>query len=125
DDIAGDANHEQVAEPLVEDDLRLHPRVGAAEDDGERLLRRAEPAGVGVARGAAAMAHVGDEAAVAGLKAFEGSWRGDHRSLFCAGEATAIARFNRDCNATRDQSFSALRVSPDCGRMCRAEDDPV
>ena len=38
DDVAGDADHEQVAEALVEDDLGGHARVRAAEDDGERLL---------------------------------------------------------------------------------------
>jgi hypothetical protein len=38
DDIAGNADDEQVAEALVEDDLRRHPRVGTAEDDGERFL---------------------------------------------------------------------------------------
>ena len=38
DDVAGDADDEQVAEALVEHDFGGHPRVGAAEDDRERLL---------------------------------------------------------------------------------------
>jgi hypothetical protein len=38
DDVAGDADDEQVAEALVEHDLGGHARIGAAEDDGERLL---------------------------------------------------------------------------------------
>ena len=38
DDVAGDADDEQVAEPLIEDDLGRHARVGAAEHDRERLL---------------------------------------------------------------------------------------
>jgi hypothetical protein len=38
DDVAGDADNEQVPQTLIENDLRRHPRVGAAENDGERLL---------------------------------------------------------------------------------------
>src|SRR6516162_6466457 len=38
DDVAGHADDEQVAESLVEDDLRRHPCIRAAEHDGERLL---------------------------------------------------------------------------------------
>ena len=38
DDVAGDADDEQVAESLIEDQLRGHARIGAAEDDGEGLL---------------------------------------------------------------------------------------
>ena len=41
DDIAGDADDEQVAEALAEDQLRGNARIGAAQHDGERLLRRA------------------------------------------------------------------------------------
>ena len=38
DDVAGDADHEQIAQALVEHDLGRDPRVGAAEDDGDRAL---------------------------------------------------------------------------------------
>ena len=38
DDVAGDADDEQIAEPLIEHDLGRHARVGAAEHDRERLL---------------------------------------------------------------------------------------
>src|SRR5215469_250070 len=38
DDVAGHADDEQVAESLVEDDLRRHARIRAAEHDRERLL---------------------------------------------------------------------------------------
>ena len=38
DDVARDADHEQVAEPLVEHQLGGHPRIGAAKDDGEWFL---------------------------------------------------------------------------------------
>ena len=42
DDVSGDANHEQVAEALIEYQLRRYTRVGAAEYDRERLLSRGE-----------------------------------------------------------------------------------
>ena len=50
DDVAGDADHEQVAQALVEDDLRRHARVRAAEDDGERLLACGQLAAARLAR---------------------------------------------------------------------------
>src|SRR5271170_7146862 len=37
-DVARDANHEQIAETLVKHDLDRHSRVGAAEDGGEGSL---------------------------------------------------------------------------------------
>ena len=36
--MAGGAHHKGVAEPLVEDDLGGKARVGATENDGERVL---------------------------------------------------------------------------------------
>ncbi len=38
DDVAGDADDEQIPEALVEDEFGRHARVRAAEDDGEWLL---------------------------------------------------------------------------------------
>src|SRR6267378_1718300 len=38
DDIARDADDEQVAETLAEDELGRNARIGTAEHDGERLL---------------------------------------------------------------------------------------
>ena len=38
DDIPSDANHEQIAEALIKDDLGRHTSVGATEHDGEWLL---------------------------------------------------------------------------------------
>ena len=65
DDVAGDADHEQVAEALVEDDLGGHPRVGAAEDDGERLLACDQRVASLRAREPLAAPDAGCEAAVA------------------------------------------------------------
>ena len=44
DDVAGDADDEEIAEALIEDDLGGHARVRAAEDDGEGLLPAASSA---------------------------------------------------------------------------------
>src|SRR5688572_5022244 len=38
DDVARDANHKQVSEALIEHDLGRDARIGATEDDRERLL---------------------------------------------------------------------------------------
>ena len=71
DDVAGDADDEQIAEPLIEDDFRRHPRVRATEDDRERLLRRGEPVVMDMAGPPAAVPHVVDEPAVTLAETFE------------------------------------------------------
>src|SRR5690606_41022300 len=38
DDIACDSDDEQVAHTLIEHELHRHPRIGASEDHGKRLL---------------------------------------------------------------------------------------
>ena len=48
-DIAGDPDDEEVAQALIEHDLRRHPRIGAPQDDCEGLL-------LGHERGAARLA---------------------------------------------------------------------
>src|SRR5258708_26130829 len=48
DDVAGDANDEEVSEPLIEDDLRRDAGVGAAENNRERLLAARELGAPGV-----------------------------------------------------------------------------
>ena len=64
DDVAGNADDEQVAEPLIEHDLGRHARVGAAEDDRERLLPLGELVAPGRADACAALA-IGHEAPIA------------------------------------------------------------
>ena len=64
DDVAGDADDEQIAEPLIEDDFGRHAGVRATEDDRERLLRRGEPVVMDMAGPPAAVPHVVDEPAV-------------------------------------------------------------
>src|ERR1051325_3174335 len=80
DDIAGDADHEQVAEPLVEDDLRRDPRIGAAEHDRERLLAVRELGAPRLAQECLDAAHVGHEAEVSFAQTVECFARRDHGS---------------------------------------------
>jgi len=78
DDIAGDANHEQVAQTLVEDNLGRYPRVRAAQNDGEgKLLGRQFNTAAG-AGGVLAVAAVGDETAIAVAQPLQGLLCGNH-----------------------------------------------
>jgi hypothetical protein len=71
DDISGNADDEQVAQALVEDDLCRHPRVGTTENDGERLLTCRQLVAVRLTRELVAAPNVRYEATVALLQAFE------------------------------------------------------
>src|SRR5580765_3727125 len=65
--VAGDADHEQVSEALVEQGLERNARITAAENRGEGMLRAAEfgaPNGAGVWM----LRVAGDESLVAGLE---------------------------------------------------------
>ena len=81
DDIAGDADDEQIAEPLVEHDFRRHARVGTAKDDGERFLARGDLCAARFARQRIVAADVGDETTVAVSKALQGFGRWNHRGV--------------------------------------------
>ena len=72
-DVAGDADDEEIAEALIEDDLRRHPRVGAAEDDGERFLVLRQRAAGAIQHGQA-----GRESLVTGAQPVERLRRGNH-----------------------------------------------
>ena len=65
DDVARHADDEQVAEALIEDHLGRHARVGAAQDDGERLLTGRQRQPPGAVRDRIAVAQSGHEAGVA------------------------------------------------------------
>jgi hypothetical protein len=65
DDVAGDADDEQLAEPLIEDDLGGHAGIGAAEDDRERLLDLGQLGAAVAVEQRIGAADVRDEAAVA------------------------------------------------------------
>ena len=94
DDVAGHADHEQVPEPLVEDELRRHARVRAAEHDRERLLLRGEGA---AARGAVAVvaALLADEAQVALAQRRSASRAGNHGSASRSREVKMRREYNR------------------------------
>ena len=79
DDVAGHADHEQIAQTLIEDDLGGHARIGAAEDDGEWLLPGGELHPARGVRERRLAAHVRDEAAIAFAQPVERFAGGDHR----------------------------------------------
>ena len=81
DDVAGDADDEEIAEPLVEDDFGRHARVGTAQDDRERLLARGHLDAAGFARQRVVAADVGHETTVAVSKALQGFLCWNHRGV--------------------------------------------
>ena len=78
DDVAGDANHEQIAEALIEHELGRHARVRAAEDDRERRLAGHELGTPRLVRVLERAHLVGDEPRVAFAQAAEAFEPGDH-----------------------------------------------
>ena len=77
-DIARDPDDEQIAEPLIEDQLRGDARVGAAKDDGKRFLSGHE---LGTSRRIRQHTFVGlirGEALIAFPKPLEGLMRIQH-----------------------------------------------
>jgi hypothetical protein len=88
DDVARDADDEQVPEALVEHDLGRHACIGAAEHDRERLL----PAdrqfmtwctpNPSIERGPALESKLADEAAVACMQRLQCGSRPNHRHGF-------------------------------------------
>ena len=77
-DVPGDADHEQVAQALVEHDLCRDARIRAAEDDGERLLPGGQLAASRLTR-QRVRSDVGNKAAVPLAQGFESVERWDHR----------------------------------------------
>ena len=78
DDVARDADDEQVAQALIEHQLRRDAGIRAAEDDGERLLSVREVVAPGVAKQTLEAANIGGEAAVAFAQTRERFFCGDH-----------------------------------------------
>ena len=92
DDIARDADHEQIAETLIEDDLHRHTRVRAAENDGERLLARDEIVASRLAHECLETADARDKAAITVPQALERFSRGYHRRRILIDEMLRLAR---------------------------------
>src|ERR1700686_1201711 len=89
-DVTGDANDEEIAQALVEDDFDGHPGIGTAEDGGEWLLacgqfETARPTGNRLA-----IADVRHESMVSLLQKRERVPSQDHRSV-TLGSPMAIA----------------------------------
>ncbi len=107
-DVAGDANDEQIAQPLIEDDLGGHPRVRATEDDGEGLLllRQLErPRRRGLA------ADAGDEAPVAVAQMLDGFLGRSHRPKGRRGWVDWISRLTM-ASSERGSLHRAHRPPP-------------
>ncbi len=71
DDVSSDADDEQIAQPLVEHELRWHPRVGAAQHDRKGLLARRNLVAADMIRRCVAAADAGHESPVSRVQAFE------------------------------------------------------
>jgi hypothetical protein len=82
DDIAGDADDEQIAETLIEDDLRGHARIRTAQDDGERFLARRDLVTTALARQRVLIAFARNETRIAFPQSFECCLRRHHRCPF-------------------------------------------
>src|SRR5690606_38911964 len=82
----GDADHEQVTQALVEDDLGGRARIRAAQDDGERLLARRELGAAVLGDEGVDAPDIGDEALVSLLQTSQGHerWMGAHGRLIAA-----------------------------------------
>jgi hypothetical protein len=78
-DVAGDADHEQIPQPLIEDDLHRYARIGAPEDHREGLLARRELYTAGAARQRVMAADVRRESPIAVAEQSESVGGGDHR----------------------------------------------
>ena len=80
-DVAGDADHEQVAQALVEHEFGRRARVGAAQHHRERALRARMVLAPRVAEQRLQADHMVDEAAVALAQPREGLFRVELRAL--------------------------------------------
>jgi hypothetical protein len=79
DDIAGHADDEQIAEPLIEDDLCRNARIRASEYDGKWILTRHELGASSVARRCISALDIRCEVTIPLSQAFECVKRGNHR----------------------------------------------
>ncbi len=94
DDVARDADDEQVAEALIEHDLDRHARVRAAEDRRERLLAGDDGHAPNAARELVDRVLACDEAPIAVAQALERVARRDH-AVILVGGSTRLARCGR------------------------------
>ena len=102
DDVPGHPDHEQVAETLVEDDLGRHPRVGAPEDDGKRLLSRRQCDAARLTREGVRAPLIGDEPTIALAQALQ--------CLSCCNHRLDTDR----CINKKAGLRPAVYVAPDC-----------
>ena len=79
DDVPSDTDNKQITKSLIEDDLRWHPRIGTAENDGKRLLACRQLAATRPAIECVTATNVSHESVVPLAQAFECFLRRDHR----------------------------------------------
>ena len=91
DDIAGDANHKQVAEILVENQLDGNTRIRAPEDDGERLLSFNRGGSPDLALRQVATAGATGKPQVTFTKSIECLRRWNHRCIVIENEPHTVA----------------------------------
>jgi hypothetical protein len=80
-DVPSDTDNKQVTQALIEDDLRWHPRIGTAQNDGKRLLACRQFATTRLASECVTTTNVSHESVVPLAQAFECFLRRDHRRI--------------------------------------------
>ena len=112
DDVARDADHEQIAEALIEHDLGRHARVRAAEDRRKRPLAGDDGHAPNAARELVDRVLACDEAAIAVAQTLERVARRDH----------AVILVRRLAPLSRCAEYSR---SPPFGTQCPARASAV
>jgi len=77
-DVAGYPDDEEVTEALVKHQFSGHAGVGAAQDDGERLLRLGQFRAARMTQKGVVTARVLSETAIAGAQPVQSFQRGNH-----------------------------------------------
>src|SRR5207249_4516000 len=97
-DVPGDADHKQISKPLPEHELGGNARIGATQDDGERLLPPLPPPPLGqrepmgLPQRGIGVIHACDEPTVAFSQPRECFGTRDHGALKLASFRTSDAR---------------------------------
>ena len=78
-DVAGHSDDEQVAEPLIENDLDRYSRIRTAKDGRERFLAGRQLDAAGTAGQGVVASDIGDETAISVAQQLEPFQSRDHR----------------------------------------------
>jgi hypothetical protein len=91
-DVAGDADDEEIAEALVEDDFRRHARIGAAQNNRERLLAGGNLYAARFTSKGIVVTDVRHKPVIAVFQALEGVLRWHHKSAIVVRARTNSVR---------------------------------